>query len=949
MNKYIKKSLALLLVVATFWLTSGNTAIAALQVINQTVETQNITSGLVLDKFHRFTTGGWIESQVLSVDLTNENIKVDSLINQNSVTSISTVKNLAKSSGAVAAVNGSFFDMKTGDVYGPVMSSGGFDVALTKKSTDLATFSLDELNNALFTYLDTKVELITPNGERKPVAAYNRYTGYYNNNMYIVDSKWGHKTPGVTDKYPSWMEMVVVDGIVQEFRENMPGIDVPKNGFVVMATFGHQKVLTDNFNIGDPVDFEITLNIDTTNLKMALTGGTLLVKDGNVLSNFTHNPTAANTRAPRTAVGTTADGKTLKVVTVDGRTKSSLGMTQSELAAYMKELGCTNAINFDGGGSTTMVARTAGTTTLSTVNTPSEGFERGVSASLGIFSIGPKSPVNSLLVTSYEENVFVNTSRAFTAKGLDKYLNPVEINQDEIKWTVSGVEGTFKGNTLFPTSAGEAVVTATLGDNVIGTCKINVLGNPVKLDFNISKLNTQAGKSSTFTVKGTDKNGFSASIHPSHIKWGVTNKVGTIDSNVFTAGEKGTGYVSASFASVSVYCPVSIAQPGEKKIIEDFKSDTMKLDLSASSVKASYSKASNVYKSAPYSAKLTYDFTKDVQNSRAAYINLPDGGYTLDSTTSKLGLWVYSSAKKPVWIGSMVYDKKGNVHYKYFAKGITWTGWKFLEVSLDDVDTPSKITKIYVVEATKTKASGVVYFDNLTMFYSGYPDVPTSKATASTIPADEYYKERTVSGSDSFTFSVFGQSEGYSDDKNKTQVSMLNSLAAKIKNEFNASVVVGKVDNLSVKTKVPFLSTTSGYKAIDNNGNRLIQLKTFKNNSMRLTDSNQWLWFKNQLSSFQGNNLFIFLAINPDDFSDAKEGALLKETLTDYKKQNPNKNVWVFYNGTTNSSYMERGVKYISTAGFNSSGFSDKNKSAAKFVAVKTKGNTITYQFKSFN
>jgi hypothetical protein len=145
------------------------------------------------------------------------------------------------------------------------------------------------------------------------------------------------------------------------------------------------------------------------------------------------------------------------------------------------------------------------------------------------------------------------------------------------------------------------------------------------------------------------------------------------------------------------------------------------------------------------------------------------------------------------------------------------------------------------------------------------------------------------------------------------------------------------------------VTTSSGYKAIDKNGNRLIQLKTFKSNSMRLTDSNQWFWFKKQLSSFQGNNLFIFLSINPNDFNDAKEGALLKETLINYKKQNPNKNVWVFYNGSTNSSYIERGVKYISTAGFNSAGFSDRNKRAAKFVSVKTKGNTVTYQFKSFN
>ncbi len=50
------------------------------------------------------------------------------------------------------------------------------------------------------------------------------------------------------------------------------------------------------------------------------------------------------------------DGKFV-LVTVDGRQRDSVGMTIEELAALMRELGCREAINFDGGGSTTMVIR----------------------------------------------------------------------------------------------------------------------------------------------------------------------------------------------------------------------------------------------------------------------------------------------------------------------------------------------------------------------------------------------------------------------------------------------------------------------------------------------------------------------------------------------------------------------------------------------------------------
>jgi len=63
----------------------------------------------------------------------------------------------------------------------------------------------------------------------------------------------------------------------------------------------------------------------------------------------------AEARHPRTAVGFSRDSSTLFVLTVDGRSENSGGMTLVELASVMRELGAWQAMNFDGGGSTTMV------------------------------------------------------------------------------------------------------------------------------------------------------------------------------------------------------------------------------------------------------------------------------------------------------------------------------------------------------------------------------------------------------------------------------------------------------------------------------------------------------------------------------------------------------------------------------------------------------------------
>ena len=80
-------------------------------------------------------------------------------------------------------------------------------------------------------------------------------------------------------------------------------------------------------------------------------------------------------RNPRTIVGTTAAGQVL-FVTIDGRQTTSVGTTMRETAAVAQSLGMTDAVNLDGGGSTTMAV--AG----QVVNRPSGGNERSVGDAL---------------------------------------------------------------------------------------------------------------------------------------------------------------------------------------------------------------------------------------------------------------------------------------------------------------------------------------------------------------------------------------------------------------------------------------------------------------------------------------------------------------------------------------------------------------------------------------
>jgi hypothetical protein len=110
-------------------------------------------------------------------------------------------------------------------------------------------------------------------------------------------------------------------------------------------------------------------------------GGPLLVKDGVVQPDDPNVDAAATFTSwygnnPRTSVGVRADGSYFFYV-VDGRqTDASLGATIQELGQFAVDLGAVRAVNFDGGGSSTMIAGTGDIATYAVKNKPAYGFLR---------------------------------------------------------------------------------------------------------------------------------------------------------------------------------------------------------------------------------------------------------------------------------------------------------------------------------------------------------------------------------------------------------------------------------------------------------------------------------------------------------------------------------------------------------------------------------------------
>ena len=158
------------------------------------------------------------------------------------------------------------------------------------------------------------------------------------------------------------------------------------------------------------------------NMYMGIGGGPILVKGDSVHVSYNEeifwgSGVGLSNRDPRTAVGYTADGRAILLVT-DGRQVASQGFSLPEMAQVMIDLGCTEAINLDGGGSSQMAV------TSQLINRPGGGtYQRPVTSFLAVVPADsiPEVPVlgsEEILDTADET---VEVSEGWTASANSGY------------------------------------------------------------------------------------------------------------------------------------------------------------------------------------------------------------------------------------------------------------------------------------------------------------------------------------------------------------------------------------------------------------------------------------------------------------------------------------------------------------------------------------------------
>ena len=138
---------------------------------------------------------------------------------------------------------------------------------------------------------------------------------------------------------------------------------IPRDGYVLSFGGTQPPPALRSLSAGTRIDLETNYiaadgaEADWRNTEAIVGGAGLLLRDGRLITDWKVeqlSPGFAHTRHPRTLIGTQVDG-TIWLVTVDGRQpKVSAGMSLFELRSLVQRLGLRNALNLDGGGSTTM-------------------------------------------------------------------------------------------------------------------------------------------------------------------------------------------------------------------------------------------------------------------------------------------------------------------------------------------------------------------------------------------------------------------------------------------------------------------------------------------------------------------------------------------------------------------------------------------------------------------
>ena len=513
-----------------------------------------------------------------TTNLDNSKVDVRTVKANNKYASCATVPAMAQAATTAsgetyfAGVNADFFGNSApigyavvdGDVYRSPMSAGwasfgfgterkpviGASVAISATATINGTVTT--INGINVTRGENNLILYSPQNESS-----NTGTNEYGTEVLVepVDGKMG--ILGRTTK------MKVVGAPVS----NEGKMNIPANGYV-LSGHGTAATLLNGLTEGTEIEIKAWASYDGVDVMdiTQMTGGQpVILKDGVVLdTEGAIDHLVANN--PRTAVGYNNKNELVMLV-VDGRSAISDGCVSKELADIMKNVGCSDALNFDGGGSSTMYCGPK----LGIINNPSDGNPRSVTNGLFLVATGDETN-NEIAAIEFKD---ADSRRTVNLPQYGIYTPEFYgFNSDEIlvDTKVEGVTLTLEGDNAAygeVTNDGKSLYITAAEGNFALTANYNgikksvpVAIKPGEISFRLPKVLISNRKGYTVEAISTNLAG-SMPLDNRAFTWTTNDDaIATIDNKGFVKGvANGTTTVSGEVDSKAYTLEVVVENP----------------------------------------------------------------------------------------------------------------------------------------------------------------------------------------------------------------------------------------------------------------------------------------------------------------------------------------------------------------------------------------------------
>ena len=930
--KYKFKKFVSILTISLIFNTFLSDNIFAATKLYDNVKKEIVTNGVIYEHNQRLNVEGWQDIYTLTIDLNSPNIKISPVESSGEIGKKDTVSNMLKDSGAIAGVNADFFGMK-----GTHSASFGLTVdnnQLLSVGTDknisineYATFFIDNLGVPFIDFFNANIHFKTGAIDLE-LASVNKITEM----KYPIyfDKKGADTTQALDERFSNLVKLTIQNDTITNISSKGEVITVPDDGYLIIMNGDYYDGISTGFVIGQPAITEFKTTLDLNNINTAISGGGKLLSAGQIVN----DGVIIGGRQPRTALGISEDRTKLILMVVDGR-GSSIGATHTELGWLMKEYGAYEAMHLDGGGSSTIVVQTINDFQNVVKNTVSDGVERKVMNSIGIFNTAAVSAPVELDIKPEYERAFVGNNIPINFVAYDNTYHKIDVPINEVQISVPEGMAIVDGNNIIPLVNGNIDVIANWNGLTDTTTIYGMI--PLSIEANTDFISLSQGESIQLNIKIISEDGYEGNIDNSNVLYELSNQeLGTINNGVFTALSDGAGYIKCTYNNTITYIGISVG--GQEIRIDSFENTPiLSFDSYPSELIQGFADISNVvYNDEITSLLLNYTFSEST-STQAAYLNFANP-IVIPSKPSKLTLSLYGN-NSGHWLRGVIKDSVGNEYKIDFTKNINWEG--FMDVSAivpNEVVYPISLETLYVVATSNTNiAPTQVFFDNLRAIVPyDVKNIPNDanlydkfNGNTNNLELGDYYI--TMTGN----VTLPENKKGY--DYIPKRVEVNNN----IQNNSDLAVYFDN-DNTQLQNNIETITKNYiSYQPIDKNGVTIINMQAAKG-TISKTNSNQWLYFKADALASNDKNIIFMIDRKPSLFTDAREKELFENVLKEIK--NSGKNIFVVYNDVKNHEVnINEGIRYIGLPNlWNDDGTYNQN---YKMLRFKVNGDNILYEF----